>query len=338
MATEAQAPVELPPGAPVSEEAVGGPALTRQRWRQQAARYVPFLALTLLVVGFGIAEPDRFLTQRNAQIILLQSAVLVVVGLGMTFVIIAGSIDLSVGSLVGVTAMLAAAAADRWDLAGALPIAVLVGAGAGLINGLIFTVARVPSFIVTLGMLSVARGFTIIYSDGAPIPIYDAKRLLGLGTWPEPVFVAVLAVAACHVLYRYTPFGRYVQAIGGNERVAILTGVPVMRTKTLMFVFSGLMAGLGGLITAARLGAGTPQAGTGFELDVISAVVIGGTPLTGGIGNMYSTAVGALVISTLSNGLVIMGVPSEVQTVIKGAVLVLAVFVSLERRKIGIIK
>ena len=123
-----------------------------------------------------------------------------------------------------------------------------------------------------------------------------------------------------------------------NERVALLSGVPVDRTKTLIFVLSGLMAGLGGLVTAARLGAGTPQAGTGFELDVISAVVIGGTPLTGGIGNMYSTAVGALVISTLSNGLVILGVPSEVQTVIKGIVLVLAVFISLDRRKIGIIK
>ena len=145
-------------------------------------------------------------------------------------------------------------------------------------------------------------------------------------------------MVVCQVIYRLTPFGRYVQGIGGNERVALLSGVPVDRTKTLIFVLSGLMAGLGGLVTAARLGAGTPQAGTGFELDVISAVVIGGTPLTGGIGNMYSTAVGALVISTLSNGLVILGVPSEVQTVIKGIVLVLAVFISLDRRKIGIIK
>ena len=289
-------------------------------------------------MGFGIAESERFLTARNAQIILLQSAVLVIVGLGLTFVIIAGSIDLSVGSLVAVAAMLSAAAANQWGLAGALTVALLVGAAAGLVNGLVFTVLRVPSFIATLGMLSVARGLTIIYSDGAPIPIQDAGRVLRLGTWPEPVFVAALAVVVCQVIYRLTPFGRYVQGIGGNERVALLSGVPVDRTKTLIFVFSGLMAGLGGLVTAARLGAGTPQAGTGFELDVISAVVIGGTPLTGGIGNMYSTAVGALVISTLSNGLVILGVPSEVQTVIKGVVLVLAVFISLDRRKIGIIK
>jgi ribose/xylose/arabinose/galactoside ABC-type transport system permease subunit len=308
------------------------------RLRQQAARYIPFLALILLLVGFGIAESERFLTVRNAQIILLQSAVLIIVGLGMTFVIIAGSIDLSVGSLVAVAAMLSAAAANQWGLAGALAVALLVGAAAGLVNGLVFTVLRVPSFIATLGMLSIARGFTIIYSDGAPIPIQDAGQVLNLGTWPAPVFVAALAVVVCQVIYRLTPFGRYVQGIGGNERVALLSGVPVDRTKTLIFVLSGLMAGLGGLVTAARLGAGTPQAGTGFELDVISAVVIGGTPLTGGIGNMYSTAVGALVISTLSNGLVILGVPSEVQTVIKGIVLVLAVFISLDRRKIGIIK
>jgi ribose/xylose/arabinose/galactoside ABC-type transport system permease subunit len=308
------------------------------RLRQQTARYIPFLALILLLVGFGIAESERFLTVRNAQIILLQSAVLIIVGLGMTFVIIAGSIDLSVGSLVAVAAMLSAAAANQWGLVGGLTVALLVGAAAGLVNGLVFTLLRVPSFIATLGMLSVARGLTIIYSGGAPIPIQDAGQVLRLGTWPAPVFVAALAVVVCQVIYRLTPFGRYVQGIGGNERVALLSGVPVDRTKTLIFVLSGLMAGLGGLVTAARLGAGTPQAGTGFELDVISAVVIGGTPLTGGIGNMYSTAVGALVISTLSNGLVILGVPSEVQTVIKGIVLVLAVFISLDRRKIGIIK
>jgi ribose/xylose/arabinose/galactoside ABC-type transport system permease subunit len=332
---------EMPsPVASGTDAAVMDPARGRDLagLRQRAARYVPFLALILLIVGFGIAAPERFLTTRNAQIILLQSAVLVVVGLGLTFVIIAGSIDLSVGSLVGVTAMLAAAAANQWGLAGALPAALLVGAVAGLVNGLVFTVLKVPSFIATLGMLSVARGLTIIFSDGAPIPIQDAPAVLSLGSWPAPVFVGALAVVVCQVIYRLTPFGRYVQGIGGNERVALLSGVPVNRTKTLIFVLSGLLAGLGGLITAARLGAGTPQAGTGFELDVISAVVIGGTPLTGGIGAMYSTAVGALVISTLSNGLVILGVPSEVQTVIKGIVLVLAVFISLDRRKIGIIK
>ena len=331
---------ETQPSAAAEPPAAG--ATVQQRTalaaRQQAARYVPFLALIVLVIGFSIAESERFLTARNAQIILLQSAVLIVVGLGLTFVIIAGSIDLSVGSLVGITAMLSAAAANQWDLVGALPVALLAGAAAGLVNGLVFTVLRVPSFIATLGMLSVARGLTIIFSDGAPIPIQNAEAVLSLGGWPEPVFVAALALIVCQILYRLTPFGRYVQGIGGNERVALLSGVPVNRTKTLIFVLSGLMAGLGGLITAARLGAGTPQAGTGFELDVISAVVIGGTPLTGGIGNMYSTAIGALVISTLSNGLVILGVPSEVQTVIKGIVLVLAVFISLDRRKIGIIK
>ena len=254
MLSETRTPAAAAGGVAVTEETTGQPRSVRLR--QQTARYIPFLALILLLVGFGIAESERFLTVRNAQIIILQSAVLIIVGLGMTFVIIAGSIDLSVGSLVAVAAMLSAAAANQWGLAGALTVALLVGAAAGLVNGLVFTVLRVPSFIATLGMLSVARGFTIIYSGGAPIPIQDAGQVLSLGTWPAPVFVAALAVVVCQVIYRLTPFGRYVQGIGGNERVALLSGVPVDRTKTLIFVLSGLMAGLGGLVTAARLGAG----------------------------------------------------------------------------------
>src|SRR5215211_5402075 len=187
MSSETQSPVASGAVA-VTEETTG--QRRSVMLRHQAARYIPFLALILLIVGFGIAESERFLTVRNAQIILLQSAVLIIVGLGMTFVIIAGSIDLSVGSLVAVAAMLSAAAANQWGLVGGLTVALLVGAAAGLVNGLVFTVLRVPSFIATLGMLSIARGVTIIYSGGAPISIQTATQVLRLGTWPAPVFVA----------------------------------------------------------------------------------------------------------------------------------------------------
>ena len=155
-----------------------------------------------------------------------------------------------------------------------------------------------------------------------------------------PLILVAFVVAAIlsAILFNYTIFGRRVRAIGGNERVASLAGVPAGRTKVGVFVFSGLMAGIGGMILASRLGTGSPVAGTGFELDVIAAVVIGGTPLTGGTGRISGTVVGALIMAMLANGLILLGVDSASQTIVKGIVLTLAVFISLDRSKIGIIK
>jgi len=146
------------------------------------------------------------------------------------------------------------------------------------------------------------------------------------------------AFAVSLVLFNLTTFGRYTRAIGGDERVSRLSGVPVTRMKISIFAFAGIMAGLGGVVLSARLGIATPQAGTGFELTAIAAVVLGGTPLTGGIGNVWNTAIGALIIQVLNNGLVILSVAPEVQQIVQGAILVVAVFVALERRKIGVIK
>lgn len=308
-----------------------------RRVREQLRVYVPFLALILLTLIFTLLEPNLFFTLRNAKVILSQSAVLSIVGFGLTFVIVAGSIDLSVGSVMALAGMLGMGVVRDVGVMPGLLTGLLVGTAAGLFNGAVFTYLRIPSFVVTLGMLTMARGLTIMYSRGAVILVPDGFAA-GIGQFPNIYYVVLVAFVLCYVLYNYTIFGRYVQGIGGDERVAILTGVAVNRTKVLMFVLCGLLAGLGGVLLASRVGAATPTAGQAFELDAIAAVVVGGTPLTGGIGNVYNTVLGALIISMLGNGLVIMGVSSEAQQVIKGLVLIAAVFISLERAKIGIIK
>lgn len=317
-------------GAPAETSAKFGP---RFRWQQ----IVPFLALILLFVLFAFLKGNTFIAPSNLLVVLQQSVVLAIVAYGMTFVIVSGSIDLSVGSILGLSCVTTALVGIEFGMLGML-VGALVGALAGLINGLAFAFAKIPSFIVTLGMLQVARGLTVMISDGSAKPMPSDGLLAEIGVMPWILVVFAIVTLAAALLFQFTIFGRRVRAIGGNERVATLAGVPTRRIKVWVFVFSGLMAGIGGAILASRLGTGSPTAGTGFELDVIAAVVIGGTPLTGGLGRISGTVVGALIISMLSNGLVLIGVPDAQQTVIKGIVLALAVFVSLERGKIGIIK
>jgi len=305
-------------------------------WYQRFRMMVPFLALILLAVAFSLMEPTRFATLRNIKVILNQSAVVSIVGFGLTFVIVSGGIDLSVGSVLALAGMVAMGVVRDYGLIPGVLAGMTVGLAAGTFNGLVFTRLRIPSFIVTLGMLTIARGLTIMYSHGAVIIVEGPAS--EIGTFPNIIYIVAAVFAVCFVLYNFTPFGRYVQGIGGDERVAVLTGVPVNRIKLLVFMLCGITAGLGGVVLASRVGAATPTAGQSFELDAIAAVVVGGTPLTGGIGNIYNTVLGSLIIAMLGNGLVIMGVSSEMQMVIKGLVLIGAVFISLERDKIGIIK
>ncbi len=310
--------------------------LSLRTYRGVATRLVPFAALIVVVIFFSVVGGENFLSLDNASFLLQQSAVIAVPAFGVTLVIIAGSIDLSVGSVVALTGMVAAVVAQSQGVVVGIGAGILTGVAAGLANGLGFAVLRVPSFIVTLGMLSVARGLTIVVSQSQPIDVGTNFQAIGK---PPGIFIVF---AACFVLVSlmlaYTSFGRQAIAIGGQERVARLSGVPVMRMKILIFVFSGLMAGLGGVLLAARVGAATPTSATGFELTAIAAVVLGGTPLTGGVGNMTNTVVGAFILSILLNGMIIMGVPGEIQLIVQGLVLVGAVLLSLERSKIGIIK
>jgi ribose/xylose/arabinose/galactoside ABC-type transport system permease subunit len=297
---------------------------------------VPFLALLAVIAYFGITARHRFLSTSNASFLLQQSAIIAIPAFGTTLVIISGSIDLSVGSLVGLTGMIAALVTVHHGVVLGIGAGIAAGALAGLFNGFAFSVLKVPSFMVTLGMLSIARGLTIRVSHSRPTNVPQSFQRLG--QMPGLVIVCAACFIGCAVLLHYTSFGRRVVAVGGQERVAKLSGVKVTRIKVLLFVFSGVMAALGGLVLTARVGAATPDAGSGFELTAIAAVVLGGTPLTGGIGNMLNTVVGALILSILLNGMVILGVAGEIQLIVQGLVLVGAVLLSLDRSKIGIIK
>jgi len=301
------------------------------------ARYIAWLALVLVVVVFAILAPERFLTPGNLATVLQNSAVLALVAIGLTFVIIGGSIDLSVGSVMALAGVCAAWAIPYLG-PGAFALAMLAGALVGAVNGGLFVWGRIPSFVVTLGMLSIVRGAVVIFTDGTPVPIGLSNPYNNLGDPPMPLLVMAGFAMLMALLLKFTTFGRYVYAIGGDEEKTRMLGVPVRGVQFAMFVMAGLMAGTGGGIVAAQIGSGSPTTGLGFELMAISAVVIGGTPLTGGIGSIVGTVVGALVMTTLANGLIILGVSTNVQTVLTGVVLIAAVLVSIRRGKLRTIK
>ncbi len=335
--------MSLPPG-PAHDAAGSGSRVLSWRWirrqretaRLMPAQLVPFLALIVVVVFFSLTAGTRFLSLDNASFLVQQSAIIAIPAFGVTLVIIAGSIDLSVGSVVALTGMVAAVVAQGYGPIPGFAAGLVVGVGAGLFNGIGFAILRVPSFMVTLGMLSIARGLTIIVSASQPINVSTDFQVIG--HMPGILILFAVCFVGATILLNFSTFGRQAVAIGGQERVARLSGVPITRLKVLLFVFSGFMAGVGGIALAARVGAATPTAAVGLELAAITAVVLGGTPLTGGIGSMTNTVVGAFIISILLNGMVILGVPSEIQLVVQGLVLVGAVYLSLERVKIGIIK
>ncbi len=302
--------------------------------------YFPVLLLVALCAVFGALSP-RFLTSANFAIVLQQTVVLLVVALGMTFVIIAGSIDLSVGSVVALAALTAASTSGELGVLAIIPAA-LVGTVGGLINGLIFAKGKVPSFMVTLGTLVAFRGVVLFFTRGAPVSITNrefltvfAGRTEGI---PNAAIIAAVLVVLAYIILNFTVFGRHVRAIGGGERVAVLTGIKVERVKILMFTLLGLLCGIGGLLQSARVFAATAQLGVGLELDVIAAVVVGGTPLTGGVGSIQGTILGAFITTILSNGMNMLGVDPFLQNIVQGVVLVLAVFITIDRSKIGIIK
>ncbi|HTX73555.1 MAG TPA: ABC transporter permease [Rectinemataceae bacterium] len=297
---------------------------------------IPFLSLLLVLGTFVVLIPGRFATLQNCKLLLQQSAITMTVGFGMTFVIVAGSIDLSVGSIVALSAMVGGSVTVHAGLFLGILASLGTGLLCGIINGATFAYLRVPSFVVTLGTLQAVRGVTTIYSHGFPVSMPESSYVFG--TWPGIMVVALVVLAITTVVYRYTVLGECTRAVGGDETVARLSGSPIHANKLLVFVISGTLAGLGGFMTAARLGVASPTVGVGYELDVIASVVLGGTPLTGGIGRIYGTILGAVIMSAIGNGLVILGIPSEWQLVVKGCILVIAVFVSFERAKVGNIK
>jgi ribose transport system permease protein len=291
-------------------------------------RFFPIALLVILCIAFSFLS-SRFLTWSNLLIVLEQGTVLLVAALGMTFVIMAGSIDLSVGSIVALSALTAALTSDSLGAAAIIPAA-MVGVLAGLINGIIVAKGKVY------------RGIVLLFTKGAPVSIDGegflsafADRTFGV---PHSVIIGLFLGALAYVILNRTVFGREVRAVGGGERVAALTGIRVVRVKVWMFAFLGALCGIAGLLQAARAMAATAQLGEGLELDVIAAVVVGGTPLTGGIGSISGTMLGVLIITLLSNGMNMIGVDPYLQNIVKGTVLIAAVFLTIDRKKIGIIK
>jgi ribose transport system permease protein len=294
------------------------------------------VGLVVLCIALVIATPD-FLTGQNLLNIGIQVSTVAVLAFGMTFVIVAGGIDLSVGAVAALSAM-----ASGWFFVSAgMPgwVALLgglaVGLLAGIVNGAANAYGKLPSFIATLAMLSVARGLTLVISDGRPIKTAEEVSFLGgnIGPVPMPIVVLVIAALVASFILNRTVLGRSMYAVGGNAEAARLSGLPVKRIIVTVFALAGLFAALAGLLLAGRLDSAQPQAAAGYELDAIAAVVIGGASLSGGLGKISGTFIGALVLVVIRNGLNLLNVSSFWQQVVIGLVIALAVGADVLRRK-----
>ncbi len=333
-------------------EARGGAAayFTRDRMGEWLRRYAIIAILFGLIALLAVLTGGRFLATQNLINVVRQVSVIAMLGIGLTVVIISTGIDLSVGSIIALSAVVATSLAQQPDATNLMypglnaPVIVpilaglAVGALAGFTNGFLIAKFRIAPFIATLGMMTAARGLALIYSDGRPISKLTPEfNYIGQGSWfgiPVPILLLVVVAVGAHLLLNNTRFGRHVYAIGGNEQAARVSGINLSRVKIGIYTFSGLLAGLGGMILAGRIGSGNPQLGTGSELDAITAAVIGGTSFAGGIGTVWGTIVGALIIGSLNTGLDLLNVSPFMQQVVKGVIIVLAIIID-ERKNRG---
>jgi putative xylitol transport system permease protein len=316
---------------------------------------VAFIVLCAIVASIcqyevirGEWPENTFINPDNLMLILYQVSINGILAIGMTFVIISGGIDLSVGSVLAFAGMLAASFATRsttvtpWSgtymVAVPLIAALIAGTACGLLNGWIIAHFNIQAFIATLGMLLAARGFTMTLTGANPISaLSPAFRWFGTGKLfdevPVPVVLFVLVFAANWVLLNKTVFGRYVYAVGGNEKSARTSGINTRHIKIYVYALAGLLAGIAGIILSAKTGSGQTNAGASYELDAIAAAVIGGTSLAGGVGALSGTLFGALIMGVMNNGLDILGVESFYQSIIKGALIVTAVIIDPSRKR-----
>lgn len=295
------------------------------------------LALILLVIGISFISP-QFRTVSNFLSLLRQSSINGLIAFGMTFVILTGTIDLSVGSVLALSTVLCAGMITSGVPVGlAMLLSLVIGAGLGLVSGLLVTKGRLQPFIATLITMTVYRGLTMIYTNGKPISkLGDSYilKLIGKGSYfgiPIPVILLFVIFLLFYFLLTKTTFGRRIYATGSNWKSAKLAGVNINRTKIIAYVISGMMAALSGMILLSRLNSAQPTLGTGYELDAIAAVALGGTSMNGGRGKIYGTLIGVLIIAVLNNGLNILGVSSYYQDVVKGLVILIAVLSDRKR-------
>jgi ribose transport system permease protein len=300
-------------------------------FKNTLVKYKSLLGLIVLCLVISIITP-RFLTVTNLRNVLTQVSVNAVIAAGMTFVILTGGIDLSVGSILAICGAIAAVIVKSGgNVFLAVIAALVIGALIGLANGLIISKGKIQPFIATLATMTVFRGVTYVYTAGTPVSglsqgfmVLGNNKILGI---PIPVLVMIIIFAASFYILTQIRYGIYVYALGGNEDSSRLSGINTQRIKTMVYVISGIMAAISGIIVTSRIGSASPNAGSGFELDAIAAVVLGGTSLSGGEGSIMGTIIGAVIIGVLNNGLNLMNVSPFYQLIVKGLVILLAVLV-----------
>ena len=306
-------------------------------WLKHSTIFYPFVGLVVVSIAMVFAS-DSFLSAGNLTNIMRQVSINAIIAVGMTCAILTGGIDLSVGSVMALSGTLAAGLmAGGMNPVAALAIGVAVGVAFGLANGWFVAHAGMPPIIVTLATMGIARGLALIYTGGYPIDglpswvsFFGSGRVAGI---PAPAIIMLAIYAIAWVVLERMPFGRYVYAIGGNEHATRLSGVRVARVKLIVYAVSGLTSALAAIVLTSRLMSGQPNAGVGFELDAIAAVVLGGTAIAGGRGSIVGTLIGAMLLGVLNNGLNMMGVNPYVQNVIKGGIILLAIYIGRERKK-----
>jgi len=301
-------------------------------------RLLPFLTLLALFIILSIASPN-FLTSTNLSSVVRQTAVINIMALGMTVIIIAGGIDLSVGSILALAGLLGAMTMEKYGIGWGMAAGMLIGMLCGFANGLMITSLRISPFIVTLGTMGIYRGFALIISKGLPVhEIPPSFSYLGEGTLlgvPFVLWILLLCAVVTHTMLEHTRHGRYAFSIGSNPDAAFYAGVPVKFHTTVVYAGAGLLTGLSGMIEVSRLMTGQPTGGQGYELTAIAAVVIGGGSLRGGEGSVLGTLVGAFIMGLLANGSDLLGTNPYWQQVIIGAVIILAVaFDEMRKRRL----
>ena len=299
------------------------------------------IAFCILCVFLAVnpITSNAFLSSKNIFNVLRQISTNLYLACGMTMVIILGGIDLSVGSVIALSGCISAGSIVRYNMP--LPVALLIGLCVGLligmINGTVVAKTTIPAFIVTLATMNIAKGLAYVYTGGSPVRVVTKEwQFLGagyIGPVPTPVIILIIVLIITAILMNKTKFGRHMYAVGGNQQAAQFSGINVAKVKFWVHAYSGLMAGLAGIVLASRMYSGQPTAGDSAEMDAIAAVVVGGTSMAGGYGKIGGTIIGALIIGVLNNGLNLLGVNSFWQYVVKGSVILLAVYIDYIRNK-----
>ncbi|WP_187262053.1 ABC transporter permease subunit [Pontibacter beigongshangensis] len=319
-----------------------------EQYRQHLVKFQSLIALFILCLVIGLLS-DKFFTVANGWNVMRQISVNICISVGMTLVVLTAGIDLSVGSILALCGAITAGllkfglefpALDMFigfTVLGAILAGMLTGTALGAFNGWTITKFKVPPFVATLAMLTIARGLTMLWTEGFPISnLGETFSYLGTGWFlgvPLPVWISAIIVLVAVVVTKKTRLGRYIYAIGGNESAARLSGININRIKIIVYSIAGGLAAIGGLIVTSRLDSAQPNAGMSYELDAIAAVVIGGTSLSGGRGTIMGTVLGAIIIGVLNNGLVLLDVSPFWQQVVKGFVILLAVIIDKANSK-----